>query len=105
MASHEPPFTWRNQKAEWSDLALKLKLSEFHFNGGRLTLKCIAQIAGIYYREAELELESARRPIPQRGRCGGSFFLGGSYESNLFLENINFVLFYRKKQLKVFTLN
>lgn len=70
VASHEPPTaasTSRNQRAEWSDLALKLKLSEFHFSGGRLVLRCIAQVSSVYQKEAVLELQSARRPIPQRG--------------------------------------
>lgn len=51
----------------WSDLSLELPLSEVHFNGGRLILRCEAQVADMYQEFAELRLDSARDPVPEKG--------------------------------------
>lgn len=59
------PAALRPNVYKWSDLQLELKLSDIHFNQGRLILKCVAQIPPIYLETAELELES-RHPVPAR---------------------------------------
>ncbi|RZC35422.1 hypothetical protein BDFB_011639 [Asbolus verrucosus] len=56
----------RSNEVLWSDLALELELSEFHFNKGKLILRCEAQVPGIYHEEAVLELHSARDPVPEK---------------------------------------
>lgn len=56
----------RAQEKNWSDLMLEMQLSDYHFVDGRLRLRCTAQVADIYYKEAVLELESARHPVPER---------------------------------------
>lgn len=58
----------KNQKPSWSDLMLELELLPLHFDDGRLILRCEAQVADVYHEDAVLELESARRPVPQGGK-------------------------------------
>lgn len=60
------PAALRPNVYKWSDLQLELKLSDIHFNQGRLILQCVAQISPIYLETAELELQS-RHPVPARG--------------------------------------
>ncbi|XP_031338628.1 uncharacterized protein LOC116167411 isoform X2 [Photinus pyralis] len=50
----------------WSDLLLNLTLTEDHFRTGRLILRCEARIENIYHKYAELKLNTARDPIPER---------------------------------------
>ncbi|KAF7283580.1 hypothetical protein GWI33_023372 [Rhynchophorus ferrugineus] len=60
------PFRKAHERS-WSDLFLELPLNEIHFDEeGRLILRCIAFLPDVYYDEVELELASARKPIPQR---------------------------------------
>ncbi|KAJ8917980.1 hypothetical protein NQ315_011433 [Exocentrus adspersus] len=66
VASTEPLTPRQYQETEWSDLALDMVLSEYHFNEGRLVLRCIADIDDIYHEEAALRLASAREPKPER---------------------------------------
>ncbi|KAH0808068.1 hypothetical protein GEV33_014723 [Tenebrio molitor] len=54
------------QEAHWSDLSLELKLEAYHFNRGKLILRCAAEVSEIYYEEAVLELASARNPVPEK---------------------------------------
>ncbi|XP_030748065.1 uncharacterized protein LOC115876433 [Sitophilus oryzae] len=69
MVAQNDPFPFRKtQEKSWSDLSLDLLLSDIHFDNGRLVLRCIAVLPDIYYDEVELELESARNPVPQRVR-------------------------------------
>ncbi|XP_050515204.1 uncharacterized protein LOC126890370 [Diabrotica virgifera virgifera] len=55
-----------NEMPSWSDLALSMTLAEEHFDGGRLILRCIAEIGDIYREEAVLKLRSLREPVPER---------------------------------------
>ncbi|XP_065170552.1 cell adhesion molecule 1-like [Atheta coriaria] len=51
----------------WSELSLDLPIFPSHFdNGGRLVLRCEAQILGMYNQSAELRLDSAKDPVPER---------------------------------------
>ncbi|KAJ8961972.1 hypothetical protein NQ314_005752, partial [Rhamnusium bicolor] len=68
VARTEPLTPRQSQETAWSDLSLEMVLSEFHFNSGRLILRCVAQVAGIYHEEAVLKLTSARDPVPERGK-------------------------------------
>lgn len=40
---------------------------EANFNGGKLVLRCVAQIAEVYHQEAELQLETSIGPAHARG--------------------------------------
>lgn len=67
MAQNDPyPFR-KILERSWSDLSLELLLNDLHFENGRLVLHCTALLPGVYYDEVELELESAKNPVPQRG--------------------------------------
>ncbi|XP_074033581.1 uncharacterized protein [Leptinotarsa decemlineata] len=55
-----------NEPPSWSDLGLQMLLSEYHFSGGRLILRCVAEISDIYREEAVLKLGSVRDPVPER---------------------------------------
>ncbi|XP_031329233.1 uncharacterized protein LOC116160225 isoform X2 [Photinus pyralis] len=66
VAKSETIITKKSQEMLWSDLYLELPLSEVHFNGGRLILRCEAQIADMYLEYAELRLDSVRDPVPER---------------------------------------
>ncbi|XP_018577827.1 uncharacterized protein LOC108916078 [Anoplophora glabripennis] len=66
VARTEPLTPRQYQESAWSDLSLKMVLSEYHFNGGKLILRCIAEIDDIYHEEAVLRLSSAREPRPER---------------------------------------
>lgn len=49
-----------------NSLKLQLLLTHAHFSaGGRLTLKCVAQLAGLYQETAEVELGERPGPVPQ----------------------------------------
>ncbi|KAH1014060.1 hypothetical protein HUJ04_002955 [Dendroctonus ponderosae] len=66
VAENNPhPYT-KLQERSWSDLSLDLPLDDFHFDNGRLVLHCIAVLPGILHDEVQLELESAKNPLPQR---------------------------------------
>ncbi|XP_018332092.1 uncharacterized protein LOC108741699 [Agrilus planipennis] len=66
VARTEPIPVSKFKDAQWSDLILDLPLSEFHFSRGRLFLVCVAEILDIYKEVAELRLDSAREPVPER---------------------------------------
>lgn len=69
QVASSPPLSSREaQERRWSDLALELSLHEYHFNQGRLILRCVSQVANIYHEEAVLELASARNPVPEKGK-------------------------------------
>ncbi|KAF5289185.1 hypothetical protein FQR65_LT00071 [Abscondita terminalis] len=55
-----------SQELSWSDLFLNLTLTAEHFRTGRLILRCEARIENIYHKYAELKLNTARDPIPER---------------------------------------
>lgn len=55
-----------SQELSWSDLFLNLTLTKYHFRTGRLILRCEARIENIYHKYAELKLNTARDPIPER---------------------------------------
>ncbi|KAK4880955.1 hypothetical protein RN001_004274 [Aquatica leii] len=55
-----------SQELSWSDLFLNLTLTAEHFRTGRLILRCEARIEDIYHKYAELKLNTARDPIPER---------------------------------------
>ncbi|KAL1497149.1 hypothetical protein ABEB36_008155 [Hypothenemus hampei] len=69
VAQNDPhPYRKINERS-WSDLPLELPLDDMHFdNNGRLLLECVAMLPGVYHDQVELELESAKDPIPQRVR-------------------------------------
>ncbi|KAG5895469.1 hypothetical protein JTB14_013384 [Gonioctena quinquepunctata] len=58
--------TYYIEQPGWSDLALEMVLSEYHFSEGRLILRCVAEIDDIYHEEAVLKLASVRDPVPER---------------------------------------
>lgn len=66
VARTEPLTPRQYQELAWSDLSLNMVLSEYHFDGGKLKLQCIAVIEDIYREEAVLRLSSAREPRPER---------------------------------------
>ncbi|XP_044262411.1 uncharacterized protein LOC123009907 [Tribolium madens] len=66
VASTPPLSPRRSQEVQWSDLSLELPLHEYHFSRGKLILRCVAQVAGIYHEEAVLELPSVRDPVPAK---------------------------------------
>ncbi|KAF5289700.1 hypothetical protein FQR65_LT11754 [Abscondita terminalis] len=66
VAKSETIISKKSQEMLWSDLSLELPLSEVHFNGGRLILRCEALIADMYQEYAELRLDSVRDPVPER---------------------------------------
>lgn len=68
VAQSEPLSFRQAQEFAWSDLPLEMELSEIHFASGKLLLQCVAEVAGIYREEATLKLDSARDPVPERGR-------------------------------------
>ncbi|XP_070513950.1 platelet endothelial cell adhesion molecule isoform X3 [Cardiocondyla obscurior] len=50
---------------QWSEISLTLH--PYHYANGRLNLRCIAHIPGIYTRQSELQLLSGmREPVPER---------------------------------------
>lgn len=52
----------------WSDLYLELQLLPYHYTGGRLILKCTAEVSSLYHESVELQLgPRAGDPIPERG--------------------------------------
>ncbi|XP_056638801.1 uncharacterized protein LOC130446513 [Diorhabda sublineata] len=55
-----------NEMPSWSDLNVNMLLSQEHFDGGRLILRCIAEIGDLYHEEAVLKLRSVREPVPER---------------------------------------
>ncbi|KYB28506.1 uncharacterized protein LOC659208 [Tribolium castaneum] len=66
VASTPPLSPRRSQEVLWSDLNLELPLHEYHFMQGKLVLRCVAQVAGIYHEEAVLVLPSLRDPVPAK---------------------------------------
>ncbi|KRT84167.1 hypothetical protein AMK59_2766, partial [Oryctes borbonicus] len=53
----------------WSEMSLQLPLFPSHFDpSGRLVLRCVAQVAGLYLQEAERRLDrgQTKDPIPAR---------------------------------------
>lgn len=66
VARTESFLTKKFQEVLCSNLSLELPLSEVHFNGGRLILRCEAQVADMYLEFAELRLYSVRDPVPER---------------------------------------
>lgn len=67
VAKIQPSFPNKHENPLWSDLPLAMTLAEEHFNGGRLILRCVAEIGEIYREEAVLKLGSVRDPVPERG--------------------------------------
>ncbi|XP_017772287.1 PREDICTED: uncharacterized protein LOC108559490 isoform X2 [Nicrophorus vespilloides] len=55
-----------SQDLFWSDLSLELPLFPSHFSGGRLILRCVAQVADMYQQDTELRLDNAKDPVPER---------------------------------------
>ncbi|RZB39611.1 uncharacterized protein BDFB_008317 [Asbolus verrucosus] len=56
------------QELWWSDLSLELPLFPSHFNNGRLTLKCVAEIGGnLYKKDVQISLYNVKDPVPARG--------------------------------------
>ncbi|XP_071651122.1 uncharacterized protein [Temnothorax longispinosus] len=54
-----------DEGTQWSEISLTLQ--PFHYTNGRLNLRCIAHIPGIYTRQSELHLLSGmREPVPER---------------------------------------
>ncbi|XP_060516551.1 uncharacterized protein LOC132696032 isoform X2 [Cylas formicarius] len=68
VAETDPKLARRKQERAWSDLSMELLLTDTHFDNGRLILRCIARLPDVYHDEVELELESARNPVPERVR-------------------------------------
>lgn len=68
VAQSEPLSYRQAQEYAWSDLTLEMELSEFHFSSGKLLLECVAEVAGVYKEQAALKLDSARDPVPERGK-------------------------------------
>ncbi|CAH1112918.1 unnamed protein product [Psylliodes chrysocephalus] len=66
VARSEPLLPHHYQKSEWSDLSLVIRLYEEHFSGGRLVLRCVADVENVYHEEAVLKLGSVREPVPER---------------------------------------
>ncbi|CAH1112906.1 unnamed protein product [Psylliodes chrysocephalus] len=66
VAKIQPSFPNKHENPLWSDLPLAMTLAEEHFNGGRLILRCVAEIGEIYREEAVLKLGSVRDPVPER---------------------------------------
>ncbi|KAL2711827.1 platelet endothelial cell adhesion molecule-like isoform X1 [Vespula squamosa] len=55
----------QHQQQQW--IALSLPLQIFHYSNGQLTLRCNAQIPGIYSSMNELQLGAGlREPVPER---------------------------------------
>lgn len=67
MSQSEPLTPIQTAKPSWSDLSLTLYLTEFHYDKGRLILRCVAQVGDIYQDEAVLALSSAREPSWDKG--------------------------------------
>ncbi|KAJ8971230.1 hypothetical protein NQ317_017460, partial [Molorchus minor] len=68
VARSEPLLPRQYQETAYGDLAVEMVLYEFHFNeGGKLILRCVADIADVYHEEAVLSLHSKRNPVPERG--------------------------------------
>lgn len=60
-----------DEGTQWSEISLTLQ--PFHYSNGRLNLRCIAQIPGIYTGQSELHLLSGmREPVPERGNYKNS---------------------------------
>lgn len=72
--SDADPFKKISERS-WSDLFLELPLEDEHFDNGRLVLQCLAVLPGVYQDEVALELESAKDPIPQRGKTMSVHFI------------------------------
>lgn len=52
----------------WSDLYMELTLQPHHYTGGRLILKCLAEVNSLYQESVEVQLgPRAGDPIPERG--------------------------------------
>lgn len=68
VARSDPLPPRRTADLAWSDLSLEMELYEIHFSQGRLMLQCVAEVAGIYQEDAVLALDSAREPVPERGK-------------------------------------
>ncbi|CAG9770557.1 unnamed protein product [Ceutorhynchus assimilis] len=67
MVAQNDPYPFRkSSERSWSDLALELVLNDLHFENGRLVLHCIAILPEVYQEEVQLELASAKDPIPQQ---------------------------------------
>jgi len=71
--SEVDPFKKISERS-WSDLFLELPLEDEHFDNGRLVLQCLAVLPGVYQDEVSLELESAKDPIPQKGKTMSVYF-------------------------------
>lgn len=56
------------QELWWSHVSLEIPLFSNHFNGGRLALRCIAEVETLYQEGIERILYSEKDPIPERGK-------------------------------------
>lgn len=56
-------------------MSLELALFAPSFSGGRLSLRCVAQVADLYLQETELALSNPKDPVPERGE-GGVYIRG-----------------------------
>ncbi|KAK9871082.1 hypothetical protein WA026_011364 [Henosepilachna vigintioctopunctata] len=54
------------QELLYSENFLELPLFPSHFQNGRLTLKCVAEIGNLYQQNVELNLYNVNDPIPAR---------------------------------------
>lgn len=70
-----------------SEMSLQLPLFPSHFdNSGRLMLRCVAQVAGLYLQESERRLDrgQTKDPVPARGEdvlfLLGAFMMGLGYK-------------------------
>ncbi|XP_019867269.1 uncharacterized protein LOC109596215 [Aethina tumida] len=61
-----PTYKHSSKNLWWSSKSLVMPLYPSHFLNGRLTLKCVAEIDGLYERDSEITFDNVKDPIPAR---------------------------------------
>lgn len=64
---------YASQELWWNEVQLELPLFPSHFNNGRLTLQCVAQIGDLYKEDVQITLYNVKDPVPERGKCRSNF--------------------------------
>ncbi|XP_066138486.1 uncharacterized protein [Euwallacea fornicatus] len=72
---------------------LELRLSSSHYLNGRLTLKCVAQIADLYQQDTDIILSNVKDPIPARVTQTSSPADANQHSSGFLLISIAFIIY------------